>query len=140
MTSNGAISDMTHNRWEKDVPGQIRFWRDFLQEDPEDAQELAEFNAWVKAEGLEDGVVTEKVSEPTDFDGNPVVPDHYAFPGGVRVHQISGYLTSFAGQALQYIARSSRLDGANKGDTVADLKKAHRFLELEIARLEDWND
>lgn len=66
-----------------------------------------------------------------------VVPDHYLFPGGVRVHQISGYLTSFAGQALQYIARSSRLDGANKGDTVEDLKKARRFLDLEIERLEN---
>lgn len=66
----------------------------------------------------------------------PVVPAHYAFPGGIRVHQISGHLTSFGGQALQYIARSTRLDGQNKGDTAENLRKAIRFLELEIARVE----
>lgn len=64
-----------------------------------------------------------------------VVPEHYAFPGGVRVHQISGHLTSFGGQALQYIARSTRLDGNNKGDTAENLRKAIRFLELEIERV-----
>lgn len=64
-----------------------------------------------------------------------VVPAHYAFPGGVRVHQVSGHLTSFGGQAVQYVARSTRLDGHNKGDSVENLRKAIRVLELEIERL-----
>lgn len=74
--------------------------------------------------------------ELVDTKPTPVVPSHYAFPGGVRVHQISGHLTSFGGQALQYIARSTRLDGQNKGDTAENLRKAIRFLELEIERIE----
>lgn len=65
-----------------------------------------------------------------------VIPDHYAFPGGIRVHQISQHLTSMGGQALQYIARSTRLDGNNKGNPQENLRKARRVLDLEIARLD----
>lgn len=60
--------------------------------------------------------------------------DYYKF-GDVQVLDISRHLTSNAGQALQYIARSSRLDGNNKGDTAGDLRKAIDFLRDEIARL-----
>lgn len=65
----------------------------------------------------------------------PVDPDHYKFPGGIEVRQISAHLTSFGGQALQYIARSTRLDGKNKGDSVENLRKAIAFLNWEIERL-----
>lgn len=65
-----------------------------------------------------------------------VNPTHYKFPGGAEVKDISGHLTSFGGQALQYIARATRLDGNNKGEAVEDLKKALRFVEWEIERLE----
>ena len=63
--------------------------------------------------------------------------DYYRFPGGFEVLDISRHLTSNAGQALQYIARSSRLDGNNKGDTVGDLCKAIDFLRDEIGQLSD---
>lgn len=67
---------------------------------------------------------------------DPVSPNHYQFPGGAEVSQISGWLTANAAQALQYIARSSRIDGNNKtGDPREDLKKAIRFLEFELERL-----
>ena len=62
--------------------------------------------------------------------------DYYKF-GDVQVIDISRHLTSNAWQALQYIARSSRLDGNNKGDTVGDLCKAVDFLRDEIGRLSD---
>ena len=62
--------------------------------------------------------------------------DYYKFDN-VQVIDISRHLTSNAGQALQYIARSSRLDGNNKGDTVGDLRKAIDFLHDEIGRLSD---
>ena len=62
--------------------------------------------------------------------------DYYKF-GKVQVIDISRHLTSNAGQALQYIARSSRIDGNNKGDTVRDLQKAIDFLRDEIGRLSD---
>ena len=62
-------------------------------------------------------------------------PSHYAFPGGAEVIDISQWLTSNAAQALQYIARSSRIDGKNKGDTVEDLRKAKVFIDFELKRL-----
>ena len=64
--------------------------------------------------------------------------DYYKF-GKVQVLDISRHLTSNAGQALQYIARSSRLDGNNKGDTVGDLRKAIDFLRDELKRVEAEN-
>lgn len=78
------------------------------------------------------------VDDPDDSkpEATDITPAYYAFPGGIRVHQISGHLTSFGGQALQYIARSTRLDGQNKGDTAENLRKAIRFLTLEIERIE----
>lgn len=65
-----------------------------------------------------------------------VNPSHYDFPGGVQVKDISAHLTSFGGQALQYIARSTRLDGMNKGDQVTDLQKAIKLIEWEIERVQ----
>lgn len=65
-----------------------------------------------------------------------ISPTYYCFPKGVEVRGISSYLTGNGAQALQYIARSTRLDGNNKGDTVENLRKAIMFLEFEIERLE----
>lgn len=62
-------------------------------------------------------------------------PGYYQFPGGHEVRHISAHLTGFGSQALQYVARSTRLDGKNKGDTVENLQKAIRFLEWEIERI-----
>jgi hypothetical protein len=73
----------------------------------------------------------ELVKRPSDVTD----PDYYRF-GDVEVRQISGHLTGFGAQALQYIARATRLDGQNKGDAVEDLRKAVRFIEWEIERLE----
>lgn len=66
----------------------------------------------------------------------PIDPDHYKFPGGAEVIHISQWLTANAAQALQYVARSSRIDGKNKGDASEDLRKAITFLEFELKRLE----
>ena len=62
-------------------------------------------------------------------------PDYYQFPGGVQVIDISRHLTSNAGQAVQYLARSSRIDGVNKDDPVRDLMKARDMIDDELARL-----
>lgn len=67
---------------------------------------------------------------------DPISPDHYQFPGGVEVRQISAHLTSFGGQAVQYVARATRLDGKNKGDQIENLKKAQKMIAWEIERLE----
>lgn len=62
-------------------------------------------------------------------------PSHYIFPGGVEVIQLSRHLTSNGGQAIQYVARATRLDGNVKGDPIEDLEKAIVFLQDEIERL-----
>ena len=65
-----------------------------------------------------------------------ISPSVYQFPNGVEVRDISAHLTSFGGQAVQYIARATRLDGVVKGLPVQDLKKAIQLLEWEVERLE----
>lgn len=67
-------------------------------------------------------------------------PAYYIFPHGVEVRDISQHLTSFGGQAVQYIARSTRLDGKNKGDRLGDLRKALDFVQWEIERLENGGE
>ena len=62
--------------------------------------------------------------------------DYYKF-GKVQVLDISRHLTSNAGQAVQYIARSCRLDGNNKGEVESDLRKAIDFLTDELYRINE---
>lgn len=65
-----------------------------------------------------------------------MTPEYYKFPSGVQVIEISRYLTSNAGQALGYIARSSRLDGNNKFESPVDcLRKARDLIDDELFRV-----
>lgn len=66
-------------------------------------------------------------------------PAYYAFPGDIEVLDISQHLTGNAAQIVQYVARSSRLDGRTKGEDIADLYKASDFLDREILRREAIN-
>lgn len=67
---------------------------------------------------------------------DPVSPSHYqGFSNGAEVIDITENLTSNGGQAVQYIARSTRLDGNNKGNPVEDLRKAQFFIGREIDRI-----
>lgn len=75
-----------------------------------------------------------KVEEPTEGN-NAISPSVYQFPNA-EVRDISAHLTSFGGQALQYVARSTRLDGLFKEDKVQDLEKAKLMIQWEIDRLE----
>ncbi|WMI33940.1 hypothetical protein SEA_ERENYEAGER_69 [Microbacterium phage Erenyeager] len=96
-----------------------------------------EVNAWAisveldKYDGKHDSASLEVIEEFVDA----IDPSYYEFPGGHEVRHISAHLTGFGSQALQYVARSTRLDGKNKGDTVENLQKAVRFLEWEIERI-----
>lgn len=81
--------------------------------------------------------LVEDQSNRTYYKQDAVDPDHYKFPGGAEVIHISQWLTANSSQALQYIARSSRIDGKNKGDASEDIRKAITFLEFELKRLED---
>ena len=91
--------------------------------------------------GKYEGVVSpHHVAEPDTIPGSDAIqPNHYQFPGGRQVIEISRHLTSNGGQAVQYIARSTRSDGVNKHTVVdgqvEDLRKAIVFLNDEIARL-----
>ena len=68
-----------------------------------------------------------------------MTPAYYQFPT-CQVSDISLHLTPAAAQAVQCLARSSRLDGRNKSDRVdgriEDLRKAQTFIEMEIDRLQ----
>ena len=87
---------------------------------------------WVDVELVE--LVEDQPNRPY-YKQDAVDPDHYKFPGGAEVIHISQWLTANAGQALQYIARSSRIDGKNKGNAVEDIQKAIKFLTFELERL-----
>lgn len=65
--------------------------------------------------------------------------EHYKFPNTSEVIDVTRYLSSNGGQAVQYIARSTRMDGNNKGDLrdrLKDLEKARDFITDEELRLE----
>lgn len=62
-------------------------------------------------------------------------PNYYLLPNGVEVGDVTDYLTSNGGQAVQYIARSCRLDGQHKGERIKDLTKAKDMIDREIKRL-----
>lgn len=62
-------------------------------------------------------------------------PNYYLLPNGVEVGDVTDYLTSNGGQAVQYIARSCRLDGQHKGERIKDLNKAKDMIDREIKRL-----
>jgi len=61
-------------------------------------------------------------------------PDYYKF-GNTEAINVSRHLNSNGGQAFQYVVRSTRLDGNNKGDPRENIRKAIYFLEDEIKRL-----
>ena len=67
---------------------------------------------------------------------DPINPSYYqGFSNAAQVIDISEHLTSNGGQALQYVARSCRLDGNNKGGVVENLEKAKWFIDREIKRV-----
>lgn len=64
-------------------------------------------------------------------------PNHYLFPNGRQPIEISRYLSSNGGQAVQYIARATRVDSENvkHEDARSDIKKAIHFLVDEYERV-----
>jgi hypothetical protein len=64
----------------------------------------------------------ELVDEPSETD-----PDHYKFPGGAEVIDITRHMDFLTGNAVKYLTRAGR-----KGDRLTDLKKALRYVEWAI--------
>ncbi|WP_198539092.1 DUF3310 domain-containing protein [Streptomyces graminilatus] len=59
-------------------------------------------------------------------------PAHYTWlPNGLEVIDVTQHFNFNLGNALKYIMRAGR-----KGDTAEDLRKAARYLEFELTRLE----
>ncbi|WP_280350409.1 hypothetical protein [Nocardia abscessus] len=69
--------------------------------------------------------------------GDAINPDYYksGWSNGVELIDITENLTGNGAQAVQYVARSTRLDGVTKDDPIEDLTKAIWFIEREIQRL-----
>lgn len=65
------------------------------------------------------------------------IPSYYLMPNGVEVKEIARYLVSNGGQAVQYIARATRIDGIIKGNPISDLEKARNMIDDEINRLKE---
>lgn len=105
---------------------------------------------------IEAGDLTEGVNETVDededeglvisgplsfFDVNGTVdavnhPPHYKFSNGAEVIDITENLTFNGGNAVKYLARSTRQDGQNKGNVLEDLRKARWYIDREIERIE----
>ncbi len=64
-------------------------------------------------------------------------PPHYGgFSNGAEVIDITEHLTFNGGNAVKYVARSTRKDGKNKGNVLEDLRKARWYIDREIERIE----
>ena len=113
---------------------QVEFYSGLTDDLYDDEMELVEqkpdIETFVKS-------ITDTMKEHFGGAEDPISPSYYQFPNGVQVRDISRYLTSFGGQALQYVARSTRLDGNNKGDRIENLRKAIEFIQWEIERIEE---
>jgi hypothetical protein len=62
---------------------------------------------------------------------SPIEPNHYDFPNGSRVIDLTQYLNFCKGNVVKYVCRAGR-----KGCELEDLRKAAWYLQREIARLE----
>ncbi|WP_018119403.1 DUF3310 domain-containing protein [Corynebacterium mastitidis] len=67
---------------------------------------------------------------------DPINPDYYRV-GGIETLALARELTFCAGNAVKYLVRSCRIDAVHKADRIQDLRKARRFIEEEISRLEE---
>lgn len=76
------------------------------------------------------------MTQPLGTPADPINPQHYqGFSNGAEVIDITENLTGNGAQAVGYIARSTRIDGNNKGAEVEDLEKAIWFIKREIERI-----
>jgi len=68
-------------------------------------------------------------------------PPHYGgFSNGAEVIDITENLTFNGGNAVKYLARSTREDGNNKGNVLEDLRKSLWYVTREIERVEREQD
>lgn len=58
---------------------------------------------------------------------NPVSPDHYSYPGGLQVIDLTRHMDFLLGNVVKYVARAGR-----KGNRLEDLKKAETYLRWAI--------
>ena len=62
-------------------------------------------------------------------------PSHYTWhPSGIECEVIAGAFPFFRGNIIKYVWRAGKKEGSSG---LQDLKKAKRYIELEIARLEE---
>lgn len=106
----------------------------------------------VATDNIEAGDLTEGVNETMDEDEGLIIsgplsfivdgsvdmvnrPPHYKFSNGAEVIDITENLTYNGGNAVKYLARSTRQDGQNKGNVLEDLRKAEFYVRREIERI-----
>lgn len=58
---------------------------------------------------------------------DPISPNHYDYPGGVQVIDLTRHMDFLLGNVVKYVARAGR-----KGNRLEDLKKAETYLRWAI--------
>ena len=73
--------------------------------------------------------MTKHVSNPVEH------PDYYVMPDGNETVGTTKWLNAAGAQAVQYIVRSTRIDGVVKDNPIQDIDKAIYWLNVERERL-----
>lgn len=83
------------------------------------------------------GYEVEKVESEEPMLTHDTDYNYYLLPSGVEARDVSQFLSSFAGQIVQYAVRSGRMDGKVKSveDRVRDFEKIADFARWEADRL-----
>ena len=103
-----------------------------IEEIREVKQKLASVPFYATGAGFECGVLfkfLEHVSNPVEH------PNYYVMPDGNETVGITNWLNSAGAQAVQYIVRSTRIDGVVKDNPIQDIDKAIYWLNIERERL-----
>jgi hypothetical protein len=62
-------------------------------------------------------------------------PNYYVLPNGAEVIDITQWLNAAGSQSVQFIVRSTRIDGVVKENQLEDIRKAVYWLGVEEQRL-----
>lgn len=63
---------------------------------------------------------------------DPINPDHYQFPNGFQVIDLTQHLNFCLGNVVKYVARAGR----KTSNPLEDLRKAQFYLNREIERVQ----
>lgn len=82
---------------------------------------------------LEAKRMLDELVQPSSTSADPVnTPTHYQHPSGIEVIEITRHESFLRGNVIKYVLRAPY-----KGNELEDLKKAAKYLQWEIERVEN---